>query len=62
MIKESKYLSLDKIPIDSLNNFPLYHITGLQGETDYEFTDKQSYKDYINRFKGVPEINKYYLN
>jgi len=58
MIKEIKYLSLDKIPIDSLNNFPLYHIAGLQGETDYDFTDNQSYKDYINRFKGVPEVTK----
>ena len=56
MIKESKYLALDHIPIDSLNNFPLFYIGGLQGETDYEFTDKQSYKDYINRFKGIPDM------
>ena len=37
-------------------------MNALQGETDYEFTDKQSYKDYINRFKGIPENNKFYLN
>ena len=56
MIKESKYISLDHVPIDSLNNFPLFYVSGLQGETDYEFTDKQSYKDYLHRFKGIPEI------
>ena len=58
MIKESKHISLDRIPIDALNNFPLFYISGLQGETDYEFTDKQSYKDYINRFKGIPDMTK----
>ena len=58
MLKESKYISLDHIPIDSLNNFPLDYVSGLQGETDYEFTDKQSYKDYLHRFQGIPEITK----
>ena len=56
MKQESRYLSLDHIPIDSLNNFPLDYISGLYGETDYEFTDTQSYRDYIERFKGIPEI------
>ena len=36
----------------------MFYISGLQGETDYEFTDKQSYKDYINRFKGIPDMTK----
>ena len=58
MIKESKYLSLDHVPIDSLNNFPLSYIASLQGETDYEFTDKKSYQDFLNRFKGIPEITE----
>jgi len=58
MIKESKHISLDRIPIDALNCFPLFYLGGLQGETDYEFTDKQSYKDYINRFKGIPDMTK----
>jgi len=56
MLKETKYISLDHIPIDSLNNFPLNYIAELQGETDYEFTDKQSYLDFLNRFKGIPGI------
>jgi uncharacterized protein (DUF885 family) len=56
MIQESKYLSLDHVPIDALNNFPIYYVSGLEGETDYEFTDKQSYLDYLHRFKGIPEI------
>ena len=58
MIKESKYISLDHVPIDSLNNFPLTHIASLQGETDYEFTDKKSYQDFLERFKIVPEITE----
>ena len=57
MLKESKYISLDHIPIDSLNNFPLDYVNALQGETDYEFTDKQSYLDYLHRFKGDPRNN-----
>jgi uncharacterized protein (DUF885 family) len=56
MIKESKYLSLDHVPIDSLNNFPLSYISAIQGETDYDFTDKQSYIDFLQRFKGIPDI------
>ena len=56
MINESKYISLDHVPIDSLNNYPLHYISGLQGETDYEFTDKQSYLDYLTRFEGIPAI------
>jgi len=56
MIKESKYLSLDHVPIDSLENFPLPYLSGLQGETDYEFTDKKSYQDFLHRFEGIPEI------
>ena len=55
-IKESKYLSLDHLPIDSFNNYPILYIAALQGESDYEFTDIQSYKDYLERFKGIPEI------
>ena len=47
MIKESKYISLDHIPIDSLNNYPISYVSGIQGETDYEFTDKKSYLDYL---------------
>ena len=62
MIKESKYLSLDHVPIDSLNNFPLSYISALQGETDYEFTDKQSYKDFLNRFKGIPAMTETILD
>ena len=58
MKKESKYLSLDHVPIDSLNNFPLPYISSLQGETDYEFTDKKSYQDFLHRFKGIPEITE----
>jgi len=58
MIKESKYISLDHVPIDSLENFPLSYVAGLQGETDYEFTDKQSYKDFLNRFKGIPALTE----
>lgn len=58
MLKESKYISLDHIPIDSLNNFPLHYISSIQGETDYEFTDKQSYIDYLNRCKGISEITE----
>ena len=58
MIKESKYISLDHIPIDSLNNFPISYISAIQGETEYEFTDKQSYHDYLHRFKGIPEMTE----
>jgi len=58
MIKESRYISLDHVPIDSLNNFPLSYIASLQGESDYEFTDKQSYIDYLNRFKGIPVVTE----
>lgn len=58
MLKESKYISLDHVPIDAMNNFPIFYITGLQGETDYEFTDKQSYLDYLHRFKGIPDDTK----
>jgi uncharacterized protein (DUF885 family) len=56
MIKESKYISLDHVPIDSLDNFPLSYISALQGETDYKFIDKKSYQDFLNRFKRIPEI------
>ena len=62
MKKESKYISLDYVPIDSLNNYPLYHVSSLQGETDYEFTDKQSYKDYLHRLEGVPSITTTIIN
>ena len=58
MIKESKYISLDHVPIDSLENLPLTHIAALQGETDYEFTDKKSYQDFLERFKIIPEITE----
>ena len=58
MIKESKYISLDHVPIDSLNNFPLTHIAALQGETDYEFTDKKSYQDFLERFKIIPDMTE----
>ncbi len=58
MLKESKYISLDHIPIDSLNNYPISYISGIQGETDYEFSDKQSYLDYLNRFKGIPDVTE----
>ena len=58
MIKESKYRCLDHVPIDSLDNFPLSHVAALQGETDYAFTDKKSYQDFLNRFKGVPPITE----
>ena len=58
MIKESTYLSLNHVPIDSLNNFPLDYISSLQGETDYEFTDKQSYLDFLHRFRGIPSLTK----
>ena len=56
MKKESRYLSLDHVPIDSLNNFPLDYLSSLQGETDYEFSDKSSYLDFLNRFKGIPAM------
>jgi len=62
MIKESKYISLDHVPIDSLENYPLSYVSGLQGETDYEFTDKQSYLDYLHRFKGIPEMTDSIIN
>ena len=62
MLKESQYISLDHVPIDALNNFPIFYISGLQGETDYEFTDTQSYLDYIHRFKGIPDITKTIIN
>ena len=58
MIKESKYISLDHMPIDSLNNFPITYISAIQGETEYEFTDKQSYLDYLHRFKGIPDMTE----
>jgi len=56
MLKESKYIALNHVPIDALENFPLSHISALQGETDYEFTDKKSYDDFLHRFKGIPEM------
>lgn len=51
-----KNITLDYLPIDSLNNFPIYYLDEIQGETLYIFTNKQSYLDYLNRFKGIPEI------
>jgi len=58
MVKESKYLALDHVPIDSLDNYPLSYIASLQGESDYEFTDKESYMDYLNRMKVIPEVTE----
>jgi uncharacterized protein (DUF885 family) len=62
IIKESKYIALDHVPIDSLDNFPLSYVSALQGETDYRFTDKKSYQDFLNRFKTIPEITESILD
>ena len=56
MLKESKYNALDHVPIDALENFPLHYLGALNGETDYEFTDKKAYDDFLERFKKIPEI------
>ena len=37
-------------------------MSSLQGETDYEFTDKQSYKDYLHRLEGVPSTTTTIIN
>ena len=58
MIKESKYISLDHVPIDALENFPLYFLGQLNGETDYEFTDKKAYDDFLERFKIIPDMTQ----
>ena len=34
----------------------LYFLGQLNGETDYEFTDKKAYDDFLERFKKIPEI------
>ena len=55
ILKESEY-DLDMLPINSLDNFPIYYISILQGEGIYIFTDIKSYTDYLERFKLIPEI------
>ena len=54
--KETRYLVDNCTPIDSLNNFPLDLISALQGETSSNFKTDRNYLDYIERFKGVPEM------
>ena len=56
MMKERSYETLDYVPINSMDNFPIDYISGVQGESTYTFSDKQSYLDYIERFKGIPSI------
>lgn len=55
ILKEAEY-ELDLVPIDALENFPIYYISILQGEGVYLFTDKKSYDDFLERCKKIPEI------
>jgi len=53
---ESSEYNFNLIPINPLENDIMYMTEVVAGDGDYEFTDKESYDNYLTRMKMFPEI------